>query len=199
MTITFENDNDVIVYTLERVISYARQYQYIFVAQSVWWLASISGLEQGLLIHIDNLKRRSDIKIWEVTPQAKDTSNQIHTSHCRKEVSTMPWDIQDDLRLYNDSGHIHPDRTSHVQPTINDLSDLQLSSSLLDQCSQIVKETERFIQKSQKARKTFKKHRDPLLRTRSGKVISKPLSKKQRNYLHSISKDTIASYLDNRK
>jgi hypothetical protein len=55
MTITFENENDVIVYALEKVISYARRTPQIFVAQCVWWLASIIVLEQGLINHIDNL------------------------------------------------------------------------------------------------------------------------------------------------
>jgi len=45
MTITCEKDNDVIVYTLERIISYATTNQYIFVAQYVWWLFSIVGLQ----------------------------------------------------------------------------------------------------------------------------------------------------------
>jgi hypothetical protein len=59
MTITFESNNDVIVYTLERIIAFARDNQYIFLAQSVWWISSILGLQQGLVIHIDNLKARS--------------------------------------------------------------------------------------------------------------------------------------------
>jgi hypothetical protein len=58
MTITFENDNDIIVYPLEKVISYARRTQQIFVAQCVWWLASIIGLEQGLVNYIDNIESR---------------------------------------------------------------------------------------------------------------------------------------------
>jgi len=58
MTITFENDNDVIIYTLEKVISYARSTLQIFVAQCVWWLISIIGLEPGLIIHINNLRER---------------------------------------------------------------------------------------------------------------------------------------------
>jgi hypothetical protein len=45
MTITFANDNDVIVYALEKIISYTRKSQQIFVAQCMWWLASIIGLE----------------------------------------------------------------------------------------------------------------------------------------------------------
>jgi hypothetical protein len=58
MTITFENDNDVIIYALEKVIFYARGIRYIFVAQCVWWLASIIDLEQGLVIYIDNFQKR---------------------------------------------------------------------------------------------------------------------------------------------
>jgi hypothetical protein len=56
MLITFENHHDVIVYGLEKVISYSRAQQPIFVAQRVWWLASITGPKQGLLVHINNVQ-----------------------------------------------------------------------------------------------------------------------------------------------
>jgi len=65
MTITFENDNDVIVYAFEKVIADARRTHQIFVAQFVWWLAAIIGLEQGLISHIDNLQLQENIQ----TPQ----------------------------------------------------------------------------------------------------------------------------------
>jgi len=55
MTVTFENDKDVIVYALEKIISYARKSQQIFVSQCVYWLASVIGLELGLIAHIDNI------------------------------------------------------------------------------------------------------------------------------------------------
>ena len=45
MPIAFETDNYAIVYTIERIISYARKSQYIFLAQSVWQIASIIGLQ----------------------------------------------------------------------------------------------------------------------------------------------------------
>jgi hypothetical protein len=51
--ISFDNDTDVIVYALEKVISYARRVQQIFVPQCDWCLASIIGLEQELIDHID--------------------------------------------------------------------------------------------------------------------------------------------------
>jgi hypothetical protein len=87
MTITFENNNDVIVYALQRIISYARDTQQIFVAQCVWWLASIISLEKGLIDYIDNIKDRCHIP---VNPE-KDLSE-------RNCVTPTPRDIQEDTR-----------------------------------------------------------------------------------------------------
>jgi hypothetical protein len=87
MTITFENDNDVIIYGLQKVISHARRTQQIFVAQCVWWLASIIGLEQGLANYIDNIQSRVDVTIIpETVPSVERT------------VSPIPRDIQEDQR-----------------------------------------------------------------------------------------------------
>jgi hypothetical protein len=74
MTITFENDKDVIVYALEKIISFARENQYLFVANCAWWLAGIIGLDSGLTIFIDNL---------ETQKRAKQ----------HREISTIPRDI----------------------------------------------------------------------------------------------------------
>jgi hypothetical protein len=52
---TFENNNGIIIQGLEMVIGYARDNQDVFLAQSVWWIASIVGLRQGLRTHIDTL------------------------------------------------------------------------------------------------------------------------------------------------
>jgi hypothetical protein len=87
MTITFENDNDIIVYALEKIIAHARRTQQIFVAQCVWWLASIIGLEQGLVNYIDNLESRININIIpEKIPSVKGN------------VSPIPRDNQEDPR-----------------------------------------------------------------------------------------------------
>jgi len=61
MTLTFESDHDVIVYAFEKIIFYARHNRYIFLAQSIWWISSIIGLQQRLIIHIDNLKVRNEV------------------------------------------------------------------------------------------------------------------------------------------
>jgi hypothetical protein len=73
MTIIFESDKDVIVYALEKIISHARNNQYIFLAQSVWWISSIIGLQQELILHIDNLKIQSEVEII-----APESSSAIH-------------------------------------------------------------------------------------------------------------------------
>jgi len=61
VSITFETDNNVIVYALEKILTYARDNRYIFLVQSIWWIALIIGLQKELIIHIDNLRLR-----WEI-------------------------------------------------------------------------------------------------------------------------------------
>jgi hypothetical protein len=73
MTITFESDKDVIVYALEKVISYARDNQYIFLAQSIWWISSIIGLQEELIIHIDKLKVRENIEKPDLEAESAPT------------------------------------------------------------------------------------------------------------------------------
>jgi len=73
MTITFENDNHIIVYALEKIISYARRSQQIFVAQCVWWIASVIGLELGLISYIDNQQSREELKQGPLEPEASST------------------------------------------------------------------------------------------------------------------------------
>jgi hypothetical protein len=95
MTITFKNDNDVIVYAFEKVISNARKNQQIFVAHCVWWLASIFGLEQGLVIHTDNLQKR------EYSAPLEDHPGIVHSDKAQqilfeKAVSLTPRDLMED-------------------------------------------------------------------------------------------------------
>jgi len=90
MTTTFENDNDIIIHALEKIIDYARKNQYIFVAQSVWWIASIIGLTEGLVIHIDTLRIRSEVSQLSM-----------------KEALVTPRDLQRDLRIDIDLDYIH--------------------------------------------------------------------------------------------
>jgi len=208
MTSTFENDNVVIVYTLEKIISCAKDSQYIFLAQSVWWISSMIGLQQGLIIHINNLPIRSEIRSQgggislarEAPPQARERCPSGDVNVHGREVSVIPWDIQEDPRSSIASDNIHPDRIFQVNTTHNasDLEDIDLEP---EQLPQIGESAEQFIWRFWKERKAFNKQKriDALSRTRSGKVIAKPLSKKQRNYLQPISKNTISAYWADRK
>jgi len=105
MTLTFENNNDVIVYSLEKIISFARENQFIFVAQCVWWLASVIGLSQGLVIHIDNLRRRESLvhpgnnqqELPErvVRPTSKDLAEELRLD---QELASIEREVQDSIR-----------------------------------------------------------------------------------------------------
>lgn len=111
MTITFENDNDVIVYALEKVIAYARRTQQIFVAHCVWWLASIIGLESELIHLIDTLQEQEEDLLeaqlpGDVHPVPEQVQNpqQIHPDRVpqissESAVSTVPRDLTEDQRL----------------------------------------------------------------------------------------------------
>jgi hypothetical protein len=63
MTITFEYDNDIIVYVLENIISFARDNQYIFLVQCVWWIAAVVGLQSNFVNYIDHLNKQARKKI----------------------------------------------------------------------------------------------------------------------------------------
>jgi hypothetical protein len=96
MTITFENDNDVIVYALKNVIAYARRTQQIFVAQCIWWLADIIGLEGNLINHIDILHGRTNV---QKEYQTREDSDPIIQTIPKPQVSETP-----------ESKEGHPDR-----------------------------------------------------------------------------------------
>jgi hypothetical protein len=103
MTITFENDNAVIVYPFEKVIAYARRTHQIFVAQCIWWLAAIIGHEQGLISHIDHLQLQEN----KQTPQPEPLQVSLAGIHPHRisqveflrGVSTVPRDLTEAQRL----------------------------------------------------------------------------------------------------
>jgi hypothetical protein len=55
MTITCENQGDIVVFTAEKNLSFSISDQYIFMARCVCWLAFIRWLEQATKVHIDNV------------------------------------------------------------------------------------------------------------------------------------------------
>jgi hypothetical protein len=136
MPITFENDNNVIVYALEKVIAYARRSQQIFVAQCVWWLASVIGLEQGLINHVDNIQSREG----NTASRAK-ADHHIEVVRDLRGVSTTPRDIQEERR------QVHPDRVlqiskgKSVSPVPRDLTEDQRLDLILESAERVIQES----------------------------------------------------------
>jgi hypothetical protein len=145
MTITFENDNDVIVYALEKVISYARRTQQIFVAQCVWWLASVIGLEAELVNHIDNLRKREDVlKQARVSQGRRDVTEEVQSSQ-----------------------QIHPDRVTQVS-VIRSVSAVPRDLTEDQRLDRILEEAEEVVQNSLRDRDAVKRNRvNPLPTTKT--------------------------------
>jgi len=98
MTITFDNESEVIVYALEKIISYGQRTQQIFVAQCIWWLASIIGLERGLIVHIDILRERERL-VPEVNQPKLANPDSLRQILPERAVSSTPRDLTEDSRL----------------------------------------------------------------------------------------------------
>jgi len=144
MTITFENENDVIVYAFEKVISYARRNQQIFVAQCIWWLASIIGLEQGLIVYIDNQRKRESVQVLSArkvssTPRDLTEDQRYEQTIQAREVSSTPRDLTEDQR------YDQTIQAREVSSTPRDLTEDQ-------RYDQIVQNAEVFIQESSRSR-----------------------------------------------
>jgi hypothetical protein len=81
MTITFENDKDVIIYAIEKIISFARENQYFFVANCAWWLARVIDLDSGLTLFIDNHRKHKTPKV------SGDCSETVHPDRVQQIVT----------------------------------------------------------------------------------------------------------------
>lgn len=80
MTITFDSDKDGMVYTLEKIISHARDNQSIFFTQTILWISLIISLQQGLIICMDNIKARANIMTHEVSSIPQDIRSAVSSS-----------------------------------------------------------------------------------------------------------------------
>jgi len=187
MTINFESDKDVIVYALEKIICYGRKNQYIFVAQSIWWIASVIGLTDGLVMHIDNLRI-----LLEVWPEP----SRIEQSPKRKSLSATD---QDTLEISESAGRVHRDRISQIDTTVHGRYESENSEPEIDRATLIIREAKRFVQLSRKERNSLKKKPCGLSKTRSGKIPAKPLTKKRKDRLGAIPEATLSKYLESRK
>jgi hypothetical protein len=141
MTITFECDKDVIVYALEKIISFARSNQYIFLAQSVWWISSVIGLQEGLIIHIDNLKVRSD------------SESELFIQR----VSSVEWN-KPTIKETSSNLKIHPDLVKRIQATDSDYTDSNIESVSKTESNihdEIIENCEALLEQSKQERKAI--------------------------------------------
>jgi len=159
MPITFENENVVIVYAFEKVLSFARNSQHIFLAQSIWWISSILGLQQGLIIHIDNLKARSESRLGLSVHQPSVSESEPLTT-----FGPSP------------NQYIHPDRIGRVKTSEGDLPDSDIESISTAETgihNEILNNCELFLEQSKQERKVIGR------RLRQTSRVMKKKSKKE--------------------
>jgi len=135
MPITFETDNNAIVYALERIISYARKNQYIILAQSIWWISSIIGLQQGLVNYIDNLREPSEA--YQAPSINQCDRDNIHPDCISRITNPIP---NLDSPNYGNSRDSSESESEQLSP-----SDDSLHDQILDHC-------EEFLQQSKQER-----------------------------------------------
>jgi len=114
MTIIFENDSEVIVHALEKIICHARKHQYVFVAQSIWWIASTIGLTEGLIKYIDNQRQHSE----DCPVPSREIEQLSLASDVLPETKG-----RDHLEVGSDLVHLHPDRKLQINNMQEDLKD----------------------------------------------------------------------------
>jgi len=165
MTITFENDNKVIVYALEKIIAYARNNRYIFLPQSVWWISLIIGLHQGLVTHIDNLRIRSNVSHIESQPGLPVDS---------KLSIAAGLEVPDLARL---GCSVHPSRVGRICTSSGDFSPSESDSGSTTQTNihnEVVENRELFLEQSKQERKAIgRKNRQ------ASRVLEKRANKKK--------------------
>jgi len=183
MTKTFKDDRDVIVYALERIICYARDNQYIFIAQSVWWISSVIGLSEELATHIDSLRIQVE-KSQLATKEDQLPSEKLSLVIPQEQPSTG-----------TPKGHIHTDRLFQID---RDSESLEAENSQDELVQSIVQSGNKFVNKSRKVKQASTQKPGVLTGTRGGKIPVKTLTKKQRNRLQAISKDMLSANLANR-
>ena len=147
MTITFENENEVIVYALEKIISYARENRYIFVAQSIWWIASVIGLIDRLATDIDNLRIRSEANQAILEGEQSTLEKELAPAH------------QDHLSVSIEGSCVHPERISQIDNSINDSYEVESSELEPERATLIIESAKEFLCRSQKERKDLKQKR----------------------------------------
>jgi hypothetical protein len=162
MTITFERDNDVIVYALEKIIAFARENQYLFMGKCVWWIAGIIGLDSGLTIYIDTLEVRKQIGQLRISPTPRDIGRSAS-------ANSQEIEIEKELLSNNTEQKNQPQRNSWSAKRNQGNKVLKLSKGQR-------KKLAREVSLEDKPAEYIP---DPLRRTRKGRINPLPQTKTQ--------------------
>jgi len=166
MPITFETDNNAIVYALERIISYTRKNQYIFLPQSVWWIASIIGSQQGLVVYIDILRER--LAAYQSPSINQCDRDNIHPDRISRIKKPIPNLDSSNCGSSRDSSESESEQLSTSEDSLHDQK-LNHCEEFLQQSKQerekvargtlqISKNTSWRISQRKKPRKSYKDH-----------------------------------------
>jgi len=134
--------------------------------------------------------------VSEALSEATDQIGTIEINRLNKEKSITSRANQENPIINIGSGHIHPDRESQVDYTVQrDFRSVD-SNSKSGKAILIIEKAKQFNSYSWGERKALSKRKPDLLTcTRSGKIPIKPLTKKQQNRLQAIPQDTLSAYL----
>jgi len=77
MTLSFENESDVLIFAFERLINYARINQYLFVANCVLWIVNVMGLDEALRNYIDTLELNNRIQVRGISTTPRDIARSV--------------------------------------------------------------------------------------------------------------------------
>jgi len=115
MTLIFEDDSAVIVYAFERILSHAREIQYYFIGNYIWWIASVIGLDDKLRRHIDNLASKQPEVVRGISTVPRDIARGVD-NHYNKKIPKEDEDryIPDPLRRTR-KGRVNPSPQSKTQ------------------------------------------------------------------------------------
>jgi hypothetical protein len=92
MTITSGSDNDIIVSAHDNIIGYARKTEQIFIAQCMWWLASVIRLETEFVSHINKLRGRTIVEEPKLSEEACNIRHQNKPATSSDENEKIPQD-----------------------------------------------------------------------------------------------------------
>jgi len=95
MSITFEHEANILVWTFGKLITIFWEQQYLFVVQCAWWLSAVVGLKPALRIYLDHQWFPSSTRpVSNTTISTNNTGMKLGKPvEIRKDISPVPRNI----------------------------------------------------------------------------------------------------------